>query len=178
MEPLGLWLQLPMRVTEDKHKPADRVRLPRSLFTTLQGSRATVRLAISVLDIGSGNLFKVRRSWMEAQGSSEIQRSVYRAVLAFRGLPEKPDEDRGGDEPLDSVSEAAQGHPRPPSLESVNFRLILITDTQTFGPHTPVPSDLHVYLQGCQCPLRVPVHAHTCPFLFLVHVCSGASTST
>lgn len=87
MEPPGLWLQLPMQVTGGEHKPADRVRLPRSLFATLQGSGTAVRLAISVLDIGPGNLFKVRRSWMEARGSSEAQRSVYRAVLAFCGLP-------------------------------------------------------------------------------------------
>lgn len=87
MEPLGVWLQLPRQVMEDEQKPADRVRLPRSLFATLQGSRATVRLAISVLDIGPGDLFKVRRSWMEAQGSSGVRRSVYRAVPAFCGLP-------------------------------------------------------------------------------------------
>lgn len=87
MESLGLWLQLPMQVTGDEHKPADRVRLPRSLFATLQDSRAAVRLAVSVLDIGPGSLFKVRRSWMEDPGSSEVQGSVYPAVLAFCGLP-------------------------------------------------------------------------------------------
>ncbi|XP_023386432.1 adhesion G protein-coupled receptor G3 [Pteropus vampyrus] len=61
--------QLPMQVTEDEHKPADRVRLPRSLFTTLQGSRAAVRLAISVLDIGPGNLFKGPQLGLEDSGS-------------------------------------------------------------------------------------------------------------
>ncbi|XP_015442391.1 adhesion G protein-coupled receptor G3 [Pteropus alecto] len=61
--------QLPMQVTEDEHKPADRVRLPRSLFTTLQGSRAAVRLAISVLDIGPGHLFKGPQLGLEDSGS-------------------------------------------------------------------------------------------------------------
>lgn len=60
-----------MQVMENEQKPPDRVRLPRSLFASLQGNRSEVRLAISVLDIGPGNLFKVRRGQLEARGSSE-----------------------------------------------------------------------------------------------------------
>lgn len=60
--------------------------------------------------------------------------------------------------------------PDPPSLESVNFRLILVTHTQIFGPHTPVPLDLCVYPK-CVNVSCVPLcmHKHTYPFLFLVH---------
>ncbi|XP_054426253.1 adhesion G protein-coupled receptor G3 [Pteronotus mesoamericanus] len=54
---------------EDKNKFPDRVRLPRSLFASLQGSRSEVRLAVSVLDIGSGNLFKGHRLSRENNGS-------------------------------------------------------------------------------------------------------------
>ncbi|KAM5297409.1 adhesion G protein-coupled receptor G3 [Glossophaga mutica] len=61
--------QIPGQVPEDAHKFPDRVRLPRSLFASLQGSRSEVRLAISVLDIGSGNLFKGPRLSLENDGS-------------------------------------------------------------------------------------------------------------
>lgn len=61
-ERLGLWLQIPKQVTEDEHRHTDRVRLPRSLFGSLQGSRPMVRLAITILDVGPGNVFKVRRA--------------------------------------------------------------------------------------------------------------------
>ncbi|GAB5582312.1 adhesion G protein-coupled receptor G3 isoform X3 [Prionailurus iriomotensis] len=50
--------QVPRPVTEEEHEPPDRVRLPRSLFESLQDSRSVVRLAITLLDIGPGNLFK------------------------------------------------------------------------------------------------------------------------
>ncbi|XP_020949577.1 adhesion G protein-coupled receptor G3 [Sus scrofa] len=50
--------QIPRQVTEDEHQHPDRVRLPRSLFESLQGSKPTVRLAITILDIGPGTLFK------------------------------------------------------------------------------------------------------------------------
>ncbi|XP_054104706.1 adhesion G protein-coupled receptor G3 isoform X2 [Callithrix jacchus] len=43
---------------KDEDKPPDRVRLPKSLFGSLPGNRSVVRLAITVLDIGPGNLFK------------------------------------------------------------------------------------------------------------------------
>lgn len=39
-------------------QPSDRVRLPRSLFKSLQGRGQKVRLAITTLDIGSGEIFK------------------------------------------------------------------------------------------------------------------------
>lgn len=61
--------QIPEQVTEDKHKFPDRVRLPRSLFASLQGSRPEVRLAISVLDIGQGNLFKGPQLSLENDGN-------------------------------------------------------------------------------------------------------------
>lgn len=96
-EPLCLWLQILGQVPKEKHKLPDRVRLPRSLFASLQGSRSEVRLAISVLDIGSGNLFKVRRSQMAARGSPEVHQAVLE--LAVHGVfPE--DGDGGGDESL------------------------------------------------------------------------------
>ncbi|XP_036131284.1 adhesion G protein-coupled receptor G3 [Molossus molossus] len=50
--------QIPGQVTEDKPRFPDRVRLPRSLFASLQGSRSAVRLAISVLNISTGDIFK------------------------------------------------------------------------------------------------------------------------
>lgn len=53
-------------MTEDEHDHPDRVRLPRSLFESLQGNRSEVWLAITILDIGPGNLFKVRRGLVEA----------------------------------------------------------------------------------------------------------------
>nr|XP_010984024.2 adhesion G protein-coupled receptor G3 [Camelus dromedarius] len=57
--------QIPMQVTEEEHQHPDRVRLPRSLFASLQGRGPMVRLAITVLDVGSGNLFKGPRINLE-----------------------------------------------------------------------------------------------------------------
>ncbi|XP_005608345.2 adhesion G protein-coupled receptor G3 isoform X1 [Equus caballus] len=50
--------QIPTQMTDDGHEHPDRVRLPRTLFKSLQGSRSMVRLAITVLNVGPGNLFK------------------------------------------------------------------------------------------------------------------------
>ncbi|KAF3817801.1 hypothetical protein GH733_013088 [Mirounga leonina] len=50
--------QVPGQVTEDEREHPDRVRLPRSLFVSLQSNRSEVSLAITVLDISPGNLFK------------------------------------------------------------------------------------------------------------------------
>uniref|UniRef100_A0A452V8K8 Adhesion G protein-coupled receptor G3 n=1 Tax=Ursus maritimus TaxID=29073 RepID=A0A452V8K8_URSMA len=50
--------QVPGQVTEDEHAYPDRVRLPRSLFESLQSNRSEVLLAITILDVGPGNLFK------------------------------------------------------------------------------------------------------------------------
>ncbi|KAK1330676.1 hypothetical protein QTO34_010876 [Cnephaeus nilssonii] len=61
--------QIPGQVTEDKHKFPDRVRLPRSLFAALQGSRPVVPLAVSVLDVGPGSLFKGPQLSLEDEGS-------------------------------------------------------------------------------------------------------------
>ncbi|XP_074170920.1 adhesion G protein-coupled receptor G3 [Rhinolophus sinicus] len=61
--------QIPTQLMEDEHKPPDRVRLPRSLFASLQSSKPVVRLAISILDIGSGSLFKGPQLSLEDDGS-------------------------------------------------------------------------------------------------------------
>ncbi|XP_028626272.1 adhesion G protein-coupled receptor G3 [Grammomys surdaster] len=50
--------QIPRQVMQGEDQPADRVRLPKSLFGALPGNRFAVRLAITILDIGSGNVFK------------------------------------------------------------------------------------------------------------------------
>ncbi|XP_054311025.1 adhesion G protein-coupled receptor G3 isoform X2 [Pongo pygmaeus] len=50
--------QVPRQVMKDEDKPPDRVRLPKSLFQSLPGNRSVVRLAITILDIGPGTLFK------------------------------------------------------------------------------------------------------------------------
>ncbi|XP_027949949.1 adhesion G protein-coupled receptor G3 isoform X2 [Eumetopias jubatus] len=50
--------QVPGQVTEDEREHPDRVRLPRSLFESLQSNRSEVLLAITVLDTSPGNLFK------------------------------------------------------------------------------------------------------------------------
>lgn len=138
----GLWLQVPRPVTEEEHEPPDRVRLPRSLFESLQDSSSVVRLAITLLDIGPGNLFKVRRGLMEAQGSSVGQCSVHQGPVPQLALSRVfavgPNGDGGGDEPPEKVSKAAQGHPRLLSSESVHCKLALVTHTQMFGPHAPV----------------------------------------
>ncbi|KAM5207103.1 adhesion G protein-coupled receptor G3 [Hipposideros larvatus] len=60
--------QIPMQMMGHEHKPPDRVRLPRSLFASLQSSKLEVRLAISVLDIGAGNVFKGPRLSLEDDG--------------------------------------------------------------------------------------------------------------
>ncbi|XP_033700984.1 adhesion G-protein coupled receptor G1 isoform X2 [Tursiops truncatus] len=67
--------QIPKQVTEDEHRHTDRVRLPRSLFGSLQGSRPMVRLAITILDVGSGNVFKGPRLSLE-DGSSVLNNRV------------------------------------------------------------------------------------------------------
>ncbi|XP_023582546.1 adhesion G protein-coupled receptor G3 [Trichechus manatus latirostris] len=63
--------QIPRQVRENENKPPDRVRLPRSFFESLRGKRSSVRLAITVLDIGLGNLFKGSRISLE-DGSSVL----------------------------------------------------------------------------------------------------------
>lgn len=155
-------------MTEDEREHPDRVRLPRSLFESLQSNRSEVSLAITVLDISPGNLFKVRRGLEEAQGSSVGQCSVHQGPvpqLAFSGVfAVGPHGDGRGDEPAESVSKSARGHPGLLSLESVHCRLTLVTHTQMFGSHTPVSLDLYVYPKR-SCPLVcVLVHGQTCIF--------------
>ncbi|XP_036688335.1 dynein regulatory complex subunit 7 isoform X3 [Balaenoptera musculus] len=67
--------QVPKQVTEDEHQHPDRVRLPRSLFESFQGSRPMVRLAITILDVGSGNVFKGPRLSL-GDGSSVLNNHV------------------------------------------------------------------------------------------------------
>ncbi|XP_010615539.3 adhesion G protein-coupled receptor G3 isoform X1 [Fukomys damarensis] len=61
--------QIPRQVMKDEDKPSDRVRLPKSFFGSLPGNRSMVRLAITVLKIGSGNIFKGPRLLQEEDGS-------------------------------------------------------------------------------------------------------------
>uniref|UniRef100_A0A8C8ZVW9 Adhesion G protein-coupled receptor G3 n=1 Tax=Prolemur simus TaxID=1328070 RepID=A0A8C8ZVW9_PROSS len=63
--------QIPRQVAKDEDKPPDRVRLPKSLFGALPGNRSVVRLAVTVLDIGPGNIFKGPRLSQE-DGSSVL----------------------------------------------------------------------------------------------------------
>lgn len=63
--------QIPRQVMQDEEQPADRVRLPKSLFGALPGNRSAVRLAITVLDIGAGNVFKGPKL-LEDKGSSVL----------------------------------------------------------------------------------------------------------
>ncbi|XP_037374036.2 adhesion G protein-coupled receptor G3 [Talpa occidentalis] len=50
--------QIPRPVTASEDKPPDRVRFPQSLFASLGSSRNKVRLAVTILDIGDGDVFK------------------------------------------------------------------------------------------------------------------------
>nr|XP_048287884.1 adhesion G protein-coupled receptor G3 isoform X2 [Myodes glareolus] len=51
--------QIPKQMMQGEDQPTDRVRLPKSLFGAfLPGNRSAVRLAITVMDIGAGNVFK------------------------------------------------------------------------------------------------------------------------
>lgn len=100
--------QIPKQVTEDEHRHTDRVRLPRSLFGSLQGSRPMVRLAITILDVGPGNVFKVRRgsgwlrfhAWLSRTGLPSLEsllrgpmgmeevRSLWRVPQAAEAIPD------------------------------------------------------------------------------------------
>ncbi|EHB00664.1 Putative G-protein coupled receptor 97 [Heterocephalus glaber] len=61
--------QIPRQVMKVEDKPSDRVWLPKSFFESLPGDRPMVRLAITVLDIGSGNIFKGPSLLQEEDGS-------------------------------------------------------------------------------------------------------------
>ncbi|XP_023565208.1 adhesion G protein-coupled receptor G3 isoform X2 [Octodon degus] len=67
--------QIPNQVMEGEDKPSDRVWLPKSFFGSLPGNRPMVRLAVTVLDIGSGNIFKGPRLLQE-EGSSVLNNHV------------------------------------------------------------------------------------------------------
>lgn len=74
---------------KDEHKFPDRVRLPRSLLTSLQGSRPLVPLAVSVLDIGPGNLFKVRsrtEGRMEGRAARRLPGSACRPMAMEKAM--------------------------------------------------------------------------------------------
>ncbi|XP_073082292.1 adhesion G protein-coupled receptor G3 isoform X3 [Manis javanica] len=76
--------QIPRQVAADEDKHSDRVRLPGSLFETLQGNQSVIRLAVMVLDIGHGNLFK------GPQFSQEDGRSVLNNRLVGLSLGGTP----------------------------------------------------------------------------------------
>ncbi|XP_053420377.1 adhesion G protein-coupled receptor G3 isoform X2 [Nycticebus coucang] len=61
--------QIPRQVIKGEDNPPDGVRLPKSLFGSLPGNRSLVRLAITILDIGPGSLFKGPRLSLEDGGS-------------------------------------------------------------------------------------------------------------
>ncbi|XP_032743864.1 adhesion G protein-coupled receptor G3 isoform X2 [Rattus rattus] len=63
--------QIPRKVMRGEEQPADRVRLPKSLFGALPGNRSAVRLAITILNIGPGNVFKGPRL-LKDKGSSVL----------------------------------------------------------------------------------------------------------
>ncbi|XP_049720450.1 adhesion G protein-coupled receptor G3 isoform X1 [Elephas maximus indicus] len=63
--------QIPRQVMENENKPPDRVLLPRSFFESLRPKRSSVRLAVTILDVGLGNLFKGPRLSLE-DGSSVL----------------------------------------------------------------------------------------------------------
>lgn len=63
--------QIPRQVMQGEDQPADRVRLPKSLFGALSGNRSSVRLAITILNIGPGNVFKGPKL-LEDKGSSVL----------------------------------------------------------------------------------------------------------
>lgn len=162
-------------MTEEEHEPPDRVRLPRSLFESLQDSRSVVRLAITLLDIGPGNLFKVRRGLMEAQGSSVGQCSVHQGPVPQLALSRVfavgPNGDGGGDEPPENVSKAAQGHPRLLSSESTHCKLTLVTHTQMFGPHAPVSLVGPVRVSKAFMSPCVSLCMYRCTYSFRLLVC-------
>lgn len=78
---MGPWLQIPSQVMKGEHQPADRVRLPKSLFGALPGNRSAVQLAITILNIGAGNVFKVR-------GLLGVQEAATLKVLSGTGSTE------------------------------------------------------------------------------------------
>ncbi|XP_025745006.1 adhesion G protein-coupled receptor G3 isoform X1 [Callorhinus ursinus] len=76
--------QVPGQVTEDEREHPDRVRLPRSLFESLQSNRSEVLLAITVLDISPGNLFKGPQLSLE-DGSRVLNNRL--VGLSLGGIP-------------------------------------------------------------------------------------------
>ncbi|XP_048211464.1 adhesion G protein-coupled receptor G3 [Perognathus longimembris pacificus] len=67
--------QVPRQVAKDEEEPPDRVRLPKSLFATLPNNGSTVRLAITVLDINMGDVFKGPRLLLD-EGSRVLNNHV------------------------------------------------------------------------------------------------------
>ncbi|XP_076988669.1 LOW QUALITY PROTEIN: adhesion G protein-coupled receptor G3 [Tamandua tetradactyla] len=82
--------QIPRQMKKNEDKAPDRVRLPKSFFGSLRDQRAYVRLAITVLDIGSGNLFKGPRVSLEDDSSVLNNRLVGLSVgqMQVSGLDE------------------------------------------------------------------------------------------
>ncbi|XP_013010437.2 adhesion G protein-coupled receptor G3 isoform X2 [Cavia porcellus] len=110
--------QIPRQVMKDEEKPSDRLWFPKSFFGSLPGNRPMVRLAITVLDIGSGNVFKGPRLLQE-EGSSVLNNHV--VGLSVGQMPVT-----GLSEPL----EITLSHPRHPS----NMTLTCVFWDVTKGP--------------------------------------------
>lgn len=153
-------------MTEDEHAYPDRVRLPRSLFESLQSNRSEVLLAVTILDIGPGNLFKVRRGLEEARGSSAGQRLVHQgpaSQLAFFGVFAVGPSGDGGGVSLWSVLKQPEVSP--------DFCLWSLCTAHSHWSHTlRCLHPTHQCPWTCTCipsvhvPLCVLVHGQTCLF--------------
>ncbi|XP_058564104.1 adhesion G protein-coupled receptor G3 isoform X4 [Neofelis nebulosa] len=141
--------QVPRPVTEEEHEPPDRVRLPRSLFESLQDSRSVVRLAITLLDIGPGNLFKNMTfscvfwdvtkgstgDWSSTGCSTELsaKRTVCRCDhLTFFALLLRPILDRATVQALIRISQAGCGA----SMIFLAFTVVLYAALSPQQPHS------------------------------------------
>nr|XP_012805324.2 adhesion G protein-coupled receptor G3 isoform X1 [Jaculus jaculus] len=87
--------QIPRQVMKGEDQPPDRVRLPKSLFQVLPGNKSMVRLAITVLDIGEGNVFKGPRLSQD-DGSSVLNNRMV-------GLSAGPTPVTGLSEPVEII---------------------------------------------------------------------------
>ncbi|XP_049643363.1 adhesion G protein-coupled receptor G3 [Suncus etruscus] len=71
-------------------QPSDRVRLPRSLFKSLQGHGRKVRLAITTLNIGSGEIFKGPQLSQE-DGSFVLNKRLVGLSLSLKPVHRLPE---------------------------------------------------------------------------------------
>ncbi|XP_055001401.1 adhesion G protein-coupled receptor G3 isoform X2 [Sorex araneus] len=84
--------EVPRQVTEAQ-KPPNSVRLPQSLFRSLQGRGEEVRLAVTILDVGTGTVFK--GPWQSPEDGSRLLNNRLVGLSVGRGpvhgLPEPLD---------------------------------------------------------------------------------------